>query len=406
MSPSMRILTLSRPLTLIACMVVFMLDPAITRPGLALYALSAAFFLASSAILVGWIALEYKWQVWTTWAEIPLMAYLNWYGLVHYGNYATIAAFMVSAASIPLGLQRRHWPPALAALFVAWLASSLVGMRIDADRWLDSIFLTVLIFLGAMLFFASTGVLMANLKEEKARSEALLKQVTESQAALALAHRQLQESAARQQELAVLEERQRIGREVHDSVAHVLTALVVQTQVARRLLTREPERAAEAVSRCEEMARQALQETRRAVRALHPSGLEQVDDVAALQRLARDYGAATGMEVTVQADEGARSLPPDPNRVEQLYRVFQEALTNAHRHGQATAARAALSATPAELTLEISNNGAPPAHLEPGVGLKSMTERVRSLGGTIALRPGPVGLTIQITVPIKQEVAG
>jgi len=400
MSWSMRIITFARPLTLIGCMGVFLLSPSVSGAGTALYAFRTAFFMASSAVVNGWITVEYRWQVWTIWAEILLMTFLNWYGLVHSGDYLTVAAFVVCAASIPLALERRHWTPSLVALFAGWFASSFVGIQ----GWPDS--LAVLIFTGAMLFFAGAGILVVNLREEKARSEALLKEVTESQAALALAHKQLQDSAARQKELAVLEERQRIGREVHDSVAHVLTALVVQTQVARRLLTQEPERAAEAVSRCEEMAREALRETRLAVRALYLSGLEQVSDVSALERLAHDYGAATGMEVTVEADDAARALPPDPNRVLQLYRVLQEALTNAHRHGKATAARAVLSATPDGLILEISNNGTPPARLEPGVGLKSMTERIHSLGGTIAFQPGPVGLTIQITVPVSQEVAG
>lgn len=195
----------------------------------------------------------------------------------------------------------------------------------------------------AMLFFAGAGLLIRTLRDETARSAALLQQVQASQAALEEAHRQLQESAARRQEMAVLEERQRIAREIHDSVAHALTALVVQAQVCRRLIVPDPEQAAAAAARCEEMARAALQETRQAVRALHPSGLDKQTDLEALQRLGRDYGIATGMAVTVTVDAAAAALAPDPIRLEQLYRIFQETLTNAQRHGQAGTVEAALT---------------------------------------------------------------
>lgn len=404
MSWSMRFLTFSRPLTLLACMTVYVIDPRVTPASLALYVVSAAFFVASSAIINDWIPADYKWQFWTLWAEIALITYINWHSLRYYDNNAATAAFMVSTVSIPLTLARRHWRPALVAVMGGWLLTSVIGMRLYAN-WNEAIFVT-LIFGGAMLFFASTGVLMTDLREEKARSEQLLKEGSDSRTALERAHRQLQETAASQQHLAVLEERQRLAREIHDSVAHGLTALVVQTQAARRLLAKDPEKALETVARCEEMAREALQETRRAVRALHPSGLEQVTDLDALQRLARDYGIATGMEIEVQADDGARTLPPNHERLEQLYRIFQEALTNAQRHGGATVVTARLATTPTTLTFSITNNGAPPVNMDPGVGLKSMSERARSMGGTIAFEPGPVGLTIRVTVPIKQEVAG
>jgi signal transduction histidine kinase len=404
MSWSMRFLTFSRPLTLVACMIVFVIDPRITTASLALYVVSAAFFVASSAIINDWIQADYNWQFWTLWAEIALITYLNWHSLVHYNSNAATATFMVITVSIPLTLSRQHWRPAFVVTIAGWLLTTMMGTRAYAD-WNQAFFVT-LIFAGAMIFFASTGVLMINLREEKARSERLLKEVTDSRAALERAHRQLQESAASQQQVAVVEERQRLAREIHDSVAHGLTALVVQTQAARRLLARDPEKAAETIARCEEMAREALQETRRAVRALHPSGLEQVTDLEALQRLARDYGIATGMEIEVRADEGALALPPDHHRLEQLYRIFQEALTNAHRHGGATVVTARLSATPAELTFSVTNNGTPPANMDPGVGLKSMAERARSIGGSITFAPGPVGLAIHITVPLTQEVAG
>ena len=230
--------------------------------------------------------------------------------------------------------------------------------------------------------------------------------MTDSRSALERAHRQLQESAARQQEMAVLQERQRLAREIHDSVAHGLTTLVVQTQAARRLFDKDPDRARETIAKCEEMARDALQETRRAVRALHPSGLEQQTDLEALRRLARDWGLATGMAVEVTADEGALALAPDPNRLEQLYRIFQESLTNAQRHGRAQSASARLQVANGVLSLFIENDGIAPTGLDPGIGLKSMQERAGSLGGSVSFQPREHGLQIHVWIPLQREVAG
>lgn len=400
---TLRLLTFSRPLTLVACMVAYILDSRVTPESLAIYVVSSAFFVVSSALLNGWLSASYKWQFWTTWVEIAVISLLNWYSLQRFHNNTLTTAYVVAIVTVPLTLERRHWRLAFTGLITACLVTTYLGM--PNVRW-QSILLTLLIFGGALMFFSSSGIMMRNLEDERDRSRRLVKDLTESQAALERAHRQLQESAARQQEMAVLEERQRLAREIHDSVAHGLTALVVQTQAARKLMARDPALALETVTRCEEMAREALQETRRAVRALHPSGLEQQSDGDALQRLARDYGLATDMQVEVRVDAGARALPPNPARLEQLYRIFQEALTNAHRHGQAKSVVADLAVANSAVTLTITNDGLAPCCMEPGVGLKSMSERAHSVGGDIAFEPGDAGLTIRVTVPLKQEVAG
>jgi len=323
---SLRFITLSRPLTLVACMTVFILDSRASLPSLALYVISAAFFIASSAIANGWVHTDYRIRLGVIWAKILLITYLNWHGLYYFSSLATMAAFMVVTVSIPLGLERHHWRSAFAALFTAWFATAIVGLGVATGEWATSVF-TALIFAGAMLFFASNGVLMVSLREEKNRSERLLQEVTESRAAFDRAHRQLQETAAQQQHLAVLEERQRLAREIHDSVAHLLTALVVQTQAARKLLTRDVEKVSESLAYCEQMARDALLETRRAVRALHPAGLEQVTLVEALQRLARDYGVATGappLRLRCSPERPPNSCSPSPT-MEYLPRAWSQA---------------------------------------------------------------------------------
>ena len=400
MKEQLSYLSVSRPVTCLVVLI-FYVTIAPTPGQLAFYVVSAAFFLASSAILVDWIPAPDIWKRRVLWAELILAGLLTYVGgaLAYSGPMQILyMPIMISMGlSHPSGTSR----PAMVATAAIWALSSL-------PSWLQPgayPFLQIGIYGGLLMFSASTGRLIRSLGEEKVRSEELLRRVNQSQTALERTHRQLQATAASQQAMAVVEERQRLAREIHDSVAHQLTALIVQTQVARRLVQRAPDQASEVITRCEAIAREALQETRRAVRALHPSGLEQQHDADALERLGRDFGIATGISITVTADEASRALAPDPQRLEQLYRIFQEALTNAHRHGQATDVTAALSLEGDHLHLCIRNNGTPPARMEPGVGLKSMEERVHGLGGSILFSPGVVGLSIHVRVPVRQEVS-
>lgn len=393
------VLSLIRPFFFLLLLSFYMLGTDST-PLLALYAVSAGFFVTSSAVLVEWIPAPRSWIITTLYLEISWGAILSLLVAIHQPNGPMPALFSPILVALFFHLDRRWLKPTLAATAALWLLSFLPGA---GERPLFETLFTIGLYGAFNLFSAAMGSLMRDLRDEKERSEELLARVRESRAALERAHRQLTESAARQQEMAVLEERQRLAREIHDSVAHSLTALVVQLQAARRLLDRSPEQSAAGLRQCEETARHALLETRQAVRALHPDGLSQLTELEALRRLGRDFGAATGMIITVDADEAARSVQPDPNRLEQLYRIFQEALTNAHRHGRARQVSGHLACSGDTLELTISNDGEPPASLEPGVGLRSMAERAASLGGQILHETSAAGLTIRVTVPTRRE---
>ncbi|HLN62050.1 MAG TPA: sensor histidine kinase [Symbiobacteriaceae bacterium] len=397
-----RLLSLSRPLAFVGILSIYIIAPDTNVTGMAVYAISTAFFVASSSVINHWLPAPPVWHRITFWAELAVVSGVNLYSSLGTNINAVQSLYMPIIATVPMVADRESWRTAFAAVLGSWLLTSLPTYLYDGSMAL----LAMAAYGAALMFFWSTGVLMRNLQDEQAKSRALLQEVTESRTALERAHRQLQESAARQQEMAVLQERQRLAREIHDSVAHGLTTLVVQTQAARRLFDKDPDRARETIAKCEEMAREALQETRRAVRALHPAGLEQQTDLEALRRLARDWGLATGMAVEVTADEGALALAPDPNRLEQLYRIFQESLTNAQRHGQAKSASARLQVANGVLSLWIENDGIAPTGLDPGIGLKSMQERAASLGGSVSFEPREHGLQIHVWIPLQREVAG
>jgi signal transduction histidine kinase len=371
----------------------------------AFYTVSLLLLLLSCAVLVGRLPLPPRLTQRVALFEMAFVIFLHVVALYQGGSTVMQVLFCPAIISIFLLFPPERWRALTIFLAAGWLLPQVPILFTTKG------FLVPTAINGMTLFTSwSIGLLVRRFMDQQKRSDQLLAEVTASQAALARAHRQLQETAAQAQQMAVLEERQRIAREIHDSVAHGLTVLIVQLQAARRMLPGRPEDALAWVARAEESARGALQEARQAVRALHPSGLDATSDGEALRRLGRDFGAATGIDVTVTEGPGVADLAPQPHRIEQLYRIMQEALTNAHRHGGARQVWAELrlerdsgaSPTGAQLRLLIQNDGKLPTAIETGVGLKSMSERARSLGGSASVSVVDGRFTIQVTIPVEE----
>jgi signal transduction histidine kinase len=202
--------------------------------------------------------------------------------------------------------------------------------------------------------------------------------------------REREENARR----AVLEERVRIARELHDVVAHHVSVMGVQAGAARRVMARRPDQAEEALSSIETSSRQAVVELHRLLGFLRREGQDDAlapqPDLAQLPEL---IAQATRGDLTVDLSvEGEpRSLPGTLEL--SVYRVIQEALTNALKHSRGTAATVRVSYEAATLEIEVSDDGrgaAGPAG-GGGHGLIGMRERVRLHGGHLRAGPDPGG---------------
>ena len=199
---------------------------------------------------------------------------------------------------------------------------------------------------------------------------------------------------------AALEERQRLARELHDSVSQALYGIALGVETARELLPDDPERAAEPLDYATTLAEAGMTEMRALIFELRPESLEQEGLVAALEKQAAAVQARHGIRVEAELDrEPEASLEVK----EALYRVVQEALHNTVKHARATNVKLKLEESPEGFTLGISDDGVGfdarndfPGHL----GLKSMRERATRLGGTleVASEPG-YGVRILTRVP-------
>jgi PAS domain S-box-containing protein len=205
---------------------------------------------------------------------------------------------------------------------------------------------------------------------------------------------------ARSQQAASLEERQRLARELHDSVSQALYGIALGARTARTLLDRDPAQAVEPVDYVLSLAEAGLAEMRSLIFELRPESLEIEGLVAALDKQVAATAARHRIEVTSDlGEEPALSLPEK----EIFYRIGQEALHNVVKHARADRASVRLAQENGSLVLEVGDNGGgfDPQQAFPGhLGLVSMRERAESIGATlhIASKPGQ-GTLVRLRKP-------
>lgn len=307
-----------------------------------------------------------------------------------YGFYALL--FFVLSGTVPMLFRQRIWRAyivsfALITAVVFYITGGFAGL------------ITSLIYAGGYYFFASFATVTARAQAAQAESQKLLEE-------LQAANLQLQDYAGRVEELAVAEERNRLAREMHDTLGHRLTVAAVQLEGAQRLIALDADRAAAMVGTVRGQVLEALGELRRTVATLRAPVEVDLSLPTALQRLAGAFQEATGIAVHLDIVEPAPRLP-DPQRLA-LYRAMQEGLTNVQRHADADQVWVQLARQNGSVILQVGDNGAGlPLEVQyKGFGLRGLEERAHHLGGTLSLGPrsgGGAELTLQLPLPREDD---
>jgi signal transduction histidine kinase len=195
----------------------------------------------------------------------------------------------------------------------------------------------------------------------------------------------------------ILDERQRMAREIHDTLAQGLTGIITQLRAAQRV-----EDSSVHVERALALAQDSLTEARRSVAALQPHQLENVHLPEAMATLARDWSESTGVDLHVEVT--GESVPLSPAIEVTLFRVAQEALANVAKHAGATRAGLTLSYAGNVVLLDIRDDGAGIQNPSgQGFGLNSMRQRLRGVGGSLEIESAPgEGTAVSATVPALQ----
>jgi NarL family two-component system sensor histidine kinase YdfH len=272
------------------------------------------------------------------------------------------------------------WPNLGASILATLLCLGLLALNITVSQGFRE-FVQFLPIAGLMaLFVFIYTVLFVREVEAREQAQALLHE-------LETVHRQLQEYAARIEELTISQERERMARELHDTLAQGLAGLILQLEAAdSHLESGNPARAQAVVQQAMQRARATLHEARRAIQALRPAALERGNLIDALGREIDQFSANTGIRTTFDVADGPMDVSPE--MAQDILRIVQESLSNVTRHADASHVLVQLAQSREGLQVVVQDDGVgfdPGEGLErPGCfGLAGMQERALRVGGAL-----------------------
>lgn len=274
--------------------------------------------------------------------------------------------------------------------------------------------------IGAAFFsFTAFAMVVQRLIGERYERNQLLQQLTQTHSELEEAHRRLAESVAQEQELAVLRERTRLAREMHDTVGHALVLISIKLEAARRLRERDPQRCDAELEATAEVARATMNDLRASIANLRSPALEREPASRALAAYAREMALRAGLHLTCDLGSDIEGLSTAVE--ETLWKVGQEALTNVEKHAHAQHVTLHISRDDGSILMRVADDGVglPPellqcqknedqTHASPQghYGLSGMYERVVGIGGHFSLRsdagPASHGTTVEVELPLVE----
>jgi signal transduction histidine kinase len=227
---------------------------------------------------------------------------------------------------------------------------------------------------------------------------------------LAIANQRLREYALRVEDLAILQERNRIAREIHDSLGHFLTGINLNLDAANRLFNIDTSETKELIGEAKQLSSQALREVRKSVMSLRTNPLDGKKIDTVLRELIDEFNRTTKIKpayichIDIPANFGKEIDDILPVEVKiAIYRIVQEALTNISKYAKPTEVRVILTIDRHRLKLQVIDNGKgfQPSQQTSGFGLQGMMERIRALNGKLTILSEPQkGCTIDVEIPL------
>lgn len=252
---------------------------------------------------------------------------------------------------------------------------------------LSYIFFTFMVFITVGVFFNYSGIL----SEQKEKLDEINRELT-------LANTMLQEKNKKIKELTIFEERNRIAHEIHDSVGHNLTGLIMNLDFCKRIAQDNPSGVVEFVGKSRKIAKECLEDIRKSVRALKNAEVEKLTLLKSVEELADSSKEKFKIEVVLDVQGNVYNTQPEFNLA--VYRACQEAITNSVRHGKADRVEISIFFGIREFSIGIKDNGASSKEFEFGTGLTGMMERFSFYNGIVDFCQNE-GFSIYISVPME-----
>ncbi len=260
---------------------------------------------------------------------------------------------------------------------------------------------SLMVCLNILLFVLYMILLFTSQKEENARIRKLNEQLNQ-------ANDQLRDYAVNMERMTQMRERNRLAREIHDTLGHTLTGIIMGADAGLALFDVAPEESKKRIQVVAQSARDGLTDVRRSIKALRPDALEHYSLAQALEGLVENFRLTTSAQITYCQEAGELNLASDEE--DALYRVVQEGLTNAVRHGKSDRIEIRITRTEDVVTVSVRDNGTGCTALEEGFGLRHMRERLEMLGGTLSYgnleqdaQDGYTGFFVTVRLPVRNR---
>ncbi|MGI8913659.1 MAG: sensor histidine kinase [Chloroflexota bacterium] len=307
------------------------------------------------------------------------------------GNFVGLIFALIGASTALLPFRKTLLPIGV-TVFMYLNATGLLPGNAPPHSFSDAVGALVSLATSVGIVYALTALIRERIQREQLFQE------------LSAAHQRLRLSAAREADMAMLRERNRLARELHDSLGHALVSIAIKLEAAQYLYAVDAPRALAETEETTALVRSTMAELRHSLADLRPAPLEEQPLSDVLGEMTRAMEQRTGIHTTCAIDERAASL--DRGVQEALYRVGQEALTNVTKHANATHVALALRVGDGNATLEVADDGVGVRTTVRGsagrYGIVGMRERLDALGGLLTLGPRPDGGTVvRASIPLE-----
>lgn len=289
----------------------------------------------------------------------------------------------------------RHLPLRYGVVAVFVLTGSVLYKQVaDGGATISLTEPTIWLFILSALGAIVLGAWITNIIGQSTQRRLLIEQLEATRAGLAAAERHA----------GILEERQRLARDIHDTLAQGFSSIVMHLEAADQALPGDLDTLRKHLERARGTARTSLEQSRQVVHALRPPSLDERSLPEAIERTAARWQEETGVPLTMTTTGNPVRLHPDIEVT--LLRATQEALANIRKHARATAAQVTLSYIDDVVVLDVHDNGvafagAVLSPLTGGYGLQAMRERAEQCGGLVTVESEPGnGTTVVVSIPI------
>lgn len=252
--------------------------------------------------------------------------------------------------------------------------------------------------LNMLLFIIYAIAVILGEVSEKERILGLNEKLNSANLELKQANLKLEEYAKESEKAAETRERNRLAREIHDTLGHSLTGIITGIDACVMLMDIAPEATKEQLKAIADVARQGVKDVRRSVKALRPDALETMDLKGALIRMMEETKRSTSVEIDYQIETKLKNFNKDEEDI--IYRIVQESITNAIRHGKADRIEVRIEREFNMLKIHLKDNGIGCSHVQKGFGLHHMEERLNMLKGSLSYS-GDDGFTVDARIPIR-----